>query len=186
MGKQINPVDGQVKGDLEVVGSLTVGGNISLTGDLTLDDATIGDDLGVTGDVDVSGVLSKLGASGEQLDIKVASVLLDTDSGAGTETAAGLIPAGSLLLGVCARVVTVVAGAGLGSFDIGDGSDQDRFGAAIALAADTTVDLADSTALPLGLFASGGDIVLTADAGQFDSGQVRISAFYIDLIAPTS
>lgn len=125
-------------------------------------------------------------ANGIASRLRVNATTHTTDSGTGTETIVGVRPTNVFILGVTLRVTTVIAGSGLGSFDLGDGSTADRYGAAIALAADTTVDMSDATINPTEFLTSAGDLVLTADAGQFDSGAVRVAVHYIDLGAPTS
>ncbi|MHA1952258.1 MAG: hypothetical protein ACW987_20670, partial [Candidatus Thorarchaeota archaeon] len=72
-------------------------------------------------------------------------------------------------------------------FSVGDGSDADRWGTAIARTAGTTVDLTDATASPGGWFISANDVVLTADAGTFhvNGGSADIIIHYMDLTAAT-
>jgi hypothetical protein len=131
---------------------------------------------------------SHAGANGEFLNVKVATESLTTDGGAGTEVSTTFIPAAAIVLGVVARVTTVIAGAGASTFALGDGTDADLYGTALAFAADTTVDHTDWTASPLthSWSASAQALTLTADAGQFDSGVIRLTVFYIDTTAPTA
>jgi hypothetical protein len=78
---------------------------------------------------------------------------------------------------------------GLTTFSIGDGSDADRWGTGIARTAGTTVDITDSTASAGGWFTAANDVVLTADAGTFDStggGEINVIIHYLDLTAATS
>lgn len=118
--------------------------------------------------------------------------VVTTVSGSGaTLTTSGLSPDNAFLLGVTARVTTADGGGGSATgMDVGDGADADRFGAAIALAAGTTVDLEDQTADPTGFITGGGfEITLTAVGGvggTFDSIGVRVIAHYIKLTAPNS
>jgi hypothetical protein len=119
---------------------------------------------------------------------------------AATLTASNLIPAGSFVLGITLRVETTFDNtSSLTTFSVGDGSDADRWGTAIArTAADrwgtaiartagTTVDLTDATASPGGWFISANDVVLTADAGTFNvaGGSCDIIIHYMDLTAAT-
>jgi len=131
-------------------------------------------------------VENTLGADGAALNIKVNSVSDATDSGAGTQVLTGVIPAGVTCLAVTCRVTTVIVGAGAASFSLGDGTDADLYGAGIAFAAGTTVDHTDYTASPLtqAWSDSAGDLTLTANAGQFDSGNITCSCFYLDTTAP--
>lgn len=111
-----------------------------------------------------------------------------TDSGAGTETITGVIPAGAVLQSLSCRVDTVIAGAGASTFSLGDGTDADLYGTALAFAAGTTVDTSDFTASPAtqAWSASAGDLTMTANAGQFDSGAITCCSKSITSTAPTS
>lgn len=130
------------------------------------------------------GVVAILGQSNAQaMNLKSASTEVTGMSGA-TVTASNLIPAGSLVFGVSVRVTTLVEGAT--TFEIGDGSDPDRFGTAIAVAADTTTDITDLTIASPPFYTSAASIVLTANGSNFTAGAVRITVHYLDLTAATS
>ena len=129
---------------------------------------------------------STLGANAQASVIQQATVSLTTDSGAATATATALIPAGSLVIVVDARVTTILAGAGLTTWSLGDGSDADRWAIGKALAAGTTVTLADATITSAPIYAAATDVVLTAAAGQFDSGVIRLTVHYVSITAATS
>jgi len=133
----------------------------------------------------VSGVFSKDAANGGSVNIKVTSVTETTDSGAGTDTITACIPAGHYLLGVDCVVDTVIAGAGASTFSLGDGTDVDLYGTAIAFSAGTTIDESDYTASPAtqAWSSSAGDLTMTADAGQFDSGQITCNCYTLDVTA---
>ena len=94
-----------------------------------------------------------------QAAVKTVTAELTSMSGA-TVTASSLVPAGSFILGVTVRVGTLIQGAN--SFDVGDGSDVNRWGASIAVAVDTVADITDFTADGFGQFTSANDVVLTA------------------------
>ena len=115
--------------------------------------------------------------------LKSVTALLSGLTGASV-SAASLIPAGSVVLGVTARVTTAITGAT--GFDIGDGVDQDRWGANIAIALDTTSDNSDWTAQAITNFASANDVVLTALTSNFTAGAVRVTVHYMAPTAPTS
>lgn len=119
----------------------------------------------------------------QSLDIATATTELTGLSGA-TATASSLIPAGSMVIGLGAYVTTAITGPA--SFDIGDGTDVDKFGAAIALAQTTTVDMTDSTVTAPSIYTAATDVVLTANGGTFSTGAVRLVVHYIKLNAPTS
>lgn len=111
-------------------------------------------------------------------------VTVDMTGGAGTVTCTGVIPDGALDVYVVGRVTTVITGATVASFTIGD-TDADRFGAGIALAAGTTFDSTGYTAAPTS-YGAATDLVFTANAGTFSAGVVRLVIFYTLAIAPTS
>lgn len=89
-----------------------------------------------------------------------------------TATASNLIPTNSQVYGCLARVTTEITGAT--SFDIGDGSDVDRWGAGIALTAGTTTNQLSFTANPAGWNQTATSVVLTANGSSFTAGAVRI------------
>ena len=131
----------------------------------------------------VGGDLGHVDAAGARGAVKKSTQLLSAMSGASVVTT-GLIPAGVDLHGVSLRVVTLITGAT--TFDAGDGTDVDRFGAAIALAAGTTKTPADATADPTGWLAAAREVTLTANGAPFSAGAVRVCALYAQLTAPTS
>lgn len=121
--------------------------------------------------------------SGARGGVETVSEHLTGLSGASVATS-GLIPAGVFLLGVSIRVTTIVAGPT--DFDVGDGTDADRFAATVALAAGTTKTPADATADPTGWAAGAREVTLTANGGNFTSGAVRVVASFVRLTAPTA
>lgn len=124
------------------------------------------------------------GANGETMDRDFASTELTGLTGA-TATASSLIPAGALVFGVTIRVTSAVTGAT--DFDVGDGSDVDRWGAGIAVALDTTTSPTDFTDNTVQWqIGAAGDVVLTANGGSFSGGNVRISVGYLTLTPATS
>lgn len=123
------------------------------------------------------------GANGTATDDRTIGTLLSALSGA-TATATNLIPAGTLVLGVTVRVTTLIEGAT--SFDIGDGSDVDRWGASIAVAANTTTSIADFTIASPIYYAAATSVVLTANGSNFTAGAVRVILHCLRVTAPTS
>ena len=97
-----------------------------------------------------------------------------------------LFPANVIRIGVSLRVITAITGAT--TFDAGDGTDVDRYGAALAIALDTVADFSDATADPSsgGWNGSTGDVVLTANGSNFTGGEVRAVAHYFEVAAPQS
>jgi len=132
-------------------------------------------------------VYALLGANGQVFDIGQYTTEKTALSGA-TVTWANAIPAGTMVLGVSARVTTLVEGCT--SIDIGDGTDADIFVDGMAVALNTTADLADcndGTLLP-NTYKAATNIVLTAvgDGASFTAGAVRLTVYYIELTPPTS
>lgn len=120
------------------------------------------------------------GARG-RLVISSNTVTDDTDSGAGTQVLTGVIPAGVTCVQISCHVDVVIVGAGASTFDLGDGTDADLYGAAIAFAAGTTVTHADYTAAVTtnAWSATADDLTMTADAGQFDTGTISCTCHYL-------
>jgi hypothetical protein len=104
-------------------------------------------------------------------------------SGATKVSTADLIPAGSLVLGVTVKVVTTITGAT--TFTIGDGTDADKWGATIALAAGTKTSIIDFTTTTPTYYAAATKITLTATGSNFTAGAVTITVHYISLTAIT-
>lgn len=113
---------------------------------------------------------------------RVATELAALSGATGTWTAA--IPAKSLVLAVTARVVTLITGAT--SFKIGDGTDVDRWGAAIAVAAGTLSGIADFTIASPVYYAVATNIVLTANVSNFTAGAVRLAVYYTTFDPPVA
>jgi len=122
------------------------------------------------------------GENGAEVAVRTVESELTALSGA-TATATSLIPAGSFIVGVTARVTTLITGAT--SFDIGDGSDVDLWGATIGVAANTTTTIADFTATGFGQYTAANNVVLTANGGNFSAGAVRLVVHYLTLTPAT-
>jgi hypothetical protein len=101
-------------------------------------------------------------------------------------TVAGLIPAGCILLGVTTRVTIAIGGAA--SFDVGDGVTANLFADNTGVGLGSTSDLTDHLAgtWEPKLYVAAGDVVLTANGGNFSAGAVRVTVHYLQLTAPTS
>ncbi len=115
-----------------------------------------------------------------QAETQIQSTFADVATSAGSSvTAASLIPAGSFLIGVTVRVLVTVTGPT--GFDVGDGTDVDRWGASIAVAATTTTDITDFNSGAVTTFPLANDVVLTSDGVDFTGGSVRITVHYMTL-----
>lgn len=117
----------------------------------------------------------------------VSAIATVNSSAAATLTASSLIPDGAMLIGLTAHITTGFGtSTGLTDFDVGDGSDVDRWANSLAITATTTMDPTDSTADAGGWFQSATDVVLTAVGGNFDAtGTIELLVHYISLTAPT-
>jgi len=104
-----------------------------------------------------------------------------------TETWATAIPAGSLVLGVTGRVTSVITGAT--TFDVGiSGGDTDLFADGVAVAEDTTFNLANSNAALVApvIYQAETSILVTSQGGAFTAGTLRLTLHYVTLGAPIS
>jgi hypothetical protein len=124
----------------------------------------------------------------QRIDIKSRTTELTAMSCA-TITWAGAIGAGEIIVGISARVITLIEGAT--SFDVGEsGSDTDLYLDGVLVAKDTTGDIADSNATFTGpkAYQSGVNVLVTAVGGaaNFSAGALRLTIYYIELTPPTS
>jgi len=112
--------------------------------------------------------------------IKTARATLSNVSGANV-TASALIPDGAVLVGLTTKVTTGLGTTnGTTGYQVGDGSDPDRWGAITGTAAGTTSDNRDWTATTVQAFTAAQDVVVTAVGGNFDgTGVIYVSAQYL-------
>jgi len=88
------------------------------------------------------------------------------------------IPAYAVLIGVTTRVTTAITGAT--TYDVGDGSDVDLWGAAIGVTAGSQSRTADFTAVAAtGAAATSRTVTLTANGSNFTGGVVEICVHYM-------
>ena len=78
----------------------------------------------------------------DRMSVKSVSTTTGALSGA-SKTLSSLIPAGALVLGVVCEVLTAITGAT--TFKVGDGTDDDRWGAAVPIAAGSKSSSANFT-----------------------------------------
>jgi len=135
-----------------------------------------------TGQVSVPSLVS-YGSNGQLTTLAQASAQSAALSGA-THTFTNLIPAGALVLGVTTRVTTAVTGAT--TFDVGDGTDVDRWANATAITLDSTTDGTDFTIQSPQYYQAATSVVLTANGSNFTGGVVRATVHYISFTAETS
>lgn len=94
-----------------------------------------------------------------------------------------LAPAGSVVLGVTAQVITSLSGTGLTTWQLGDGTTATRYGTTLAKTAGTLVDCTNYTAAPTGHAFSGAaaySLVMHAAAGSLGLGSVRATMYYVE------
>ncbi|MGE0719479.1 MAG: hypothetical protein AB7P02_28815 [Alphaproteobacteria bacterium] len=124
-------------------------------------------------------------AHGEQLEWKTASQELTAVSGASV-TATGLIPDGAVDPIVTTRVTAEPGGAVTG-YTVGDGTDVDLWGAAVAKTVGTSTRPSDYTAQPPRVQIGAGNVVITPTGASFNgTGAIRVTVQYREHTAPTS
>lgn len=110
--------------------------------------------------------------------ISIATVRASLSSLSGASvTASALIPAGAIVVGVTAKVLTAITGAT--SWQLGTAADPDRFAAAGGIALGSTTDNRNWTSGALECFLTATDIILTANGSNFTAGAVYVSVQYI-------
>jgi|688.fasta_scaffold54230_3 hypothetical protein len=113
----------------------------------------------------------------QRLTIKTKAVTLSGLTGASVATTTSFIPDGAVLVGLTTRVSTAITGAT--GYDIGDGSDADRWGANIGIALNTSSDNRNWTAGTIECFTAAQEVTLTAVGSNFTGGAVVIVAHYL-------
>ena len=111
-----------------------------------------------------------------RVSIATVRASLSSISGASV-TSTGLIPAGAIVVGVTAKVLTAITGAT--SWQLGTAADPDRFAASGGIALGSTTDNRNWTSGALECFLAATDVVLTANGSNFTGGAVYISVQYI-------
>lgn len=115
-----------------------------------------------------------------RLAIGTARATLSNVSGASV-TATGLIPDGAVVVGVTSKVTTGLGtGNGTTGYQIGDGSDVDRWGAITGTASGTSSDNTNWTATTVQAFTAATDVIVTATGGNFNgTGVIYLSVQYL-------
>lgn len=115
-----------------------------------------------------------------RVQIGTAKTTLASVSGA-TVTATSLIPDGAIVVGVTTKVtVSLGTGGGTTGYQVGDGSDADRWGQIAGTAAGTSTDNTNWTATTVQAFTSAQNVVITADGGNFNgTGSIEVAVQYL-------
>lgn len=113
----------------------------------------------------------------QRMTVRSVKQTLSALSGASATTTGTLIPDGAVVVGVTTRVATAITGAT--GYQVGDGTDADRWGDITGTAIGTTSDNRDWTAGTIECFTAGGNITLTAKTSNFTAGAIEICVFYL-------
>ena len=113
----------------------------------------------------------------QRMTVRSVKQTLSALSGASATTTGTLIPDGAVVVGVTTRVATAITGAT--GYQVGDGTDADRWGDINDIALNTTSDNRDRTAGTIECFTAGGEVTLTANTNNFTAGAVEICVFYL-------
>jgi hypothetical protein len=141
----------------------------------------------VTGDIGQTGDNGQV--SGLKFLTELVNVATATGTGTGTITLAMQIPAKCVVMGVTAYVHPILAGASLSTWSLGVTSDTDRYGTTLAIADTTSVNslVAGATGYTAPhAQAAAVAILMTAAAGVFSTGKVRVTVHYVPITAATS
>lgn len=115
-----------------------------------------------------------------RLALRTANASVTAASGA-TITATNLIPDGAIVVGVTTKITTALGVTnGTTGYQVGDGTDPDRWGAITGTAAGISSDNRDWTATTVQAFIAANNVVLTAVGGNFDgTGVIYVSVQYL-------
>lgn len=113
----------------------------------------------------------------QRMTIKSVKQTLSALSGASATTTGTFIPDGAVVVGVTTRVATALTGAS--GYQVGDGTDADRWGDVTGTAIGTTSDNVNWTAGTIECFTAGGNVTLTAKTANFTAGAIEICVFYL-------
>lgn len=107
----------------------------------------------------------------------------DHEIGAGTSSVTGIsIPAGAMVIGVTARVLSSITG-NLSGWRIGTTGATDRFGSGLGLSVGSWGRGMLGTPMTYHQPAA---ILLTAEGGSFAAGRVRLALHYLEIALPSS
>lgn len=185
------PYLGSTETDLEGLVEKLLAGTLSLSG-LTSTGGVSATTIAGSGALTVTGAaLNQATANGANLAITSASeeITLST-SGTTTDSTANLLPAGSIILGVVARVTTTITTAT--DWSLGDGTTAARFAAANSTltAGTTSIGLAHwsgaISTLAAGPSQAAAAKLRITTTGTPGAGKIRVTVFALTHTAPTS
>jgi hypothetical protein len=119
------------------------------------------------------------GLTGASLGLVIREATLNLASGT-SQTAPGLIPTGSIVLGVSSKTVLAITGAS--SYMVGLSAGASEFGSGLGLAVGST-NL--GMVGPFAVYANTG-VVVTRAGGAFTGGRVRLAAMLLCSAMPTA
>lgn len=180
--------NGGAAGVLTLLGSTS--GSQTLTTNSTASTATLAGSLALTNITATSGngagynLTSSSGAASAVYGHNQESMTLNT-GGTTTDSAANLLPANSLILGVTARITTTITTAA--NWSLGDTSTAARFAAANSTltAGTTSVGMAHWAGTVAIVQAAAAKLRITTNANP-GAGVIHIDVFFITFTAPTS
>ncbi|MEM9011821.1 MAG: DUF2793 domain-containing protein [Pseudomonadota bacterium] len=118
--------------------------------------------------------------SGAATRNRVVELTHTLSAGASSVTTA-VIPSHASVVGVTARVLTAISGAGVGSWSLGVPGAVDRYGSGLGLAAGSFALGISGT--PVTYYAPT-ELQITADAGSFDGGVLSLAVHCTELLPP--
>lgn len=124
-----------------------------------------------------AGVISVGGAASLQRVVEIDhTVAVGTSS-----VTAALIPSHAQVIGVTARVLSGITGTGVGSWSLGVAGAIDRYGSGLGLTQNSWAK--GMSGAPVTYWADTA-LELTADAGSFDGGVIRLAVHLVELEVP--
>lgn len=91
-----------------------------------------------------------------------------------------VVPSHAQVIGVTARVISPISGVGVSSWSLGVSGATDRYGSGLGLALNS---YAKGMTGPMAYWADT-SLEITADAGAFDAGEVRLAIHFMELKPP--
>lgn len=111
-------------------------------------------------------------------------VEIDHTVAAGASSITGnVIPSHAQVVGVTARVISEITGTGVASWSLGVAGDETRYGNSLGLAVNS---YAQGIAGTPQTYWADTPLQITADAGTFIDGDVRLAVHFVELMVPRS